>query len=64
MKTFVLIFLVLLAGTVAWRTVFKSEDDRKAIRFGIKELAIALAVSLGGATALFFALFNNTMRII
>jgi len=64
MKAFVVIFVILFAVTVSWRTVFVKKKDRKLIRFGIKELAIALAVSTFGAAGLFFALFNNTMRIV
>lgn len=64
MRAFILIFVVLFTITVAWRTVFVRKEDRKAIRFGLKELAIALSVSLVGATGLFFAMFNNTMRIL
>jgi hypothetical protein len=64
MRSLALIFVALFAATVAWRTVFVSNEERRAIRFGIKELAIAFAVSAIGAAVLFFALFNNTMRIL
>ena len=64
MRAFLLIFVVLFASSVLWRTVCVRKRDRKAIRSVVWELAVALSIAFIGASALFFALFNNTLRVL
>jgi hypothetical protein len=64
MKAFIIIFIFLFSVTALWRVVFTKKRERNQIRSFAREAVIAFAVASTGAIALFFALFNNTVRVI
>jgi hypothetical protein len=59
-----LLFTLLFVSVLLWRTVFIRQKERQAIRFGLKELVIAAGIAGVVAAALFYLMFNNTLRIV
>ncbi|WP_334190514.1 hypothetical protein [Noviherbaspirillum sp.] len=64
MTTFILLFTLLLVSALLWRTVFVRQKERQVIRFGLKELVIAVGIAGVIAGGLFYLLFNTTLRIV
>lgn len=64
MRALVLILVAVFAAVMLWRNVFDRKRDRKAIRFGLRELVIAGGLAVVVAGGLFFALTNNTWRVL
>ncbi len=62
--TFILLFTLLLVSALLWRTVFVRQKERQVIRFGLKELVIAVGIAGVIAGGLFYLLFNTTLRIV
>ena len=64
MRSFFFVLAVVFVPVLIWRNVLTKKRDRKMVRAWIKELAIAGGISAVISVGLFFALFNNTWRVL
>ena len=64
MKAILLIVIAVFFSVILWRNVFYRKRERKAIRFGIRELMIAVCAAAVVVLVLFVALLNNTWRFL
>jgi multidrug efflux pump subunit AcrB len=57
-----IVVVALIVGL--WRVVFTAEEDRKAIRFGVKEVGIAVLAAFVLVVAVFLVISITTIRLI
>lgn len=64
MKGLVLAVIAVAVAIALWRLVFTQEEDRKVIKAGVKELAIAGVAAVLVVGVAFFLLTTTTFKIL